>query len=857
MMNTKSKKEKVKKITYNNKNVGFSLEIPDNWMEVKKTSYKDLGINDNTLFIFVVDKFTSLTAVFSGFCKTRSFNKFFDKFVCDEKYKLIYKNEKEFNKVNVKQIIIENNDKKIMHSFCLINGMLINFTINVDVRNRLFDNKGFSSDTNVKVMNEVLKSINTFEPVNPPIYINDEKEETVENVEETAVIPIIVESKDEIAKKTAQIIIETDCKYKNILVPNFYVKYIYSKNNSNVMLSIVNNEVYFNGFDDCFRFIKVNKDLSQKIKEILDKAWETLTIMDCGYKNIESDSTVVIKIDEKYNLIDLNNENNNNELLKNIFKDIIAEIENYTDIDFRKYDIYPGLKEEMSSKLELSQENLEEINKMFEFTKNEKTTEEKIETASFEKEIEMIEEQNIQEANDNEVVPTIVESQEELDTNVGEIEENVEPVEITESEKVEEEKIENEVSTEEEPIEIEKDETNVIPLIVVPEINETEEISTTNDIYQKYQPNQESMEYDLSTFEEVYHNVDGHASFKFIFPQNSGVKNTRDFNVFDINDIDELVYRVFIFKCENIEKYELKLEDWMHKNIQSNNASIKAEYNHNTKNNLEIRTYIFENDKVYKVAYINGYLIAIATTNVPARLQFADIALDNVEIGEDSKEYIEAYDRKLNSIRILQAQGIPYIDELPIIESSYEVKGKTLIDIAKRAIVLCIACNFASDIIGNKKRRYLKESKKFFNKLLDNFNVKDVMTKDEKALFDKMDKNLAIQISWQFEGYAVLLWTLGLIDEIEFPDTLVDPDAVTTIVSSCETYSEFIGMCQLRDVNEVLDLADLTYRYNWYCVDSKINGEEPVMNSEVVMERHRALNWLLSEEDWDKVEINT
>ena len=235
----------------------------------------------------------------------------------------------------------------------------------------------------------------------------------------------------------------------------------------------------------------------------------------------------------------------------------------------------------------------------------------------------------------------------------------------------------------------------------------------------------------------------------------------------------------------------------------------------------------------------------------------ANIALDNVEIGDDSKSFVEASDRKRRSIELLRAQGIPYIEELPVIESSYEVTGKTLDQIAKRAIVLCIACNFASDILSNKKKRYLKDSKKFFLKLLDTFNVKDEMTKEEKELFDKMDKDLAIQISWQLEGYLILLWTLGLIDEIEFPDVLVDPDSVTSLVSSCDNYKEFIENCELRDVEDVLDLADLTYRYNWYCVESRINDDEPIINPEIVMERHRALNWLLSNEEWDKVEIET
>ena len=55
----------------------------------------------------------------------------------------------------------------------------------------------------------------------------------------------------------------------------------------------------------------------------------------------------------------------------------------------------------------------------------------------------------------------------------------------------------------------------------------------------------------------------------------------------------------------------------------------------------------------------------------------------------------------------------------------------------------------------------------------------------------------------------------------------------------------------------MLDLADLIYRYDWYCVDCESKGLEPSINSEVVIERHRAINWLLTNEEWDNVEINT
>ena len=96
-MNSKAKKQPKDTITYINKNVGFSVTIPDTWLEVRKSSYKDLGINENTLFAFAIDKFTIITAIFSGFCKKRNFNRFFDKVNLKNNFKIIKTGQKEYN----------------------------------------------------------------------------------------------------------------------------------------------------------------------------------------------------------------------------------------------------------------------------------------------------------------------------------------------------------------------------------------------------------------------------------------------------------------------------------------------------------------------------------------------------------------------------------------------------------------------------------------------------------------------------------------------------------------------------------------------------------------------------------------
>ena len=73
---------------------------------------------------------------------------------------------------------------------------------------------------------------------------------------------------------------------------------------------------------------------------------------------------------------------------------------------------------------------------------------------------------------------------------------------------------------------------------------------------------------------------------------------------------------------------------------------------------------------------------------------------------------------------------------------------------------------------------------------------------------------------------------------------------------------EMVAAAKLRDVSEILDEADLIYRYHWACVDARVNGSEPLQGLEesVVMERRAGLWWMLDidgQDDWDDVAMDT
>ena len=74
-----------------------------------------------------------------------------------------------------------------------------------------------------------------------------------------------------------------------------------------------------------------------------------------------------------------------------------------------------------------------------------------------------------------------------------------------------------------------------------------------------------------------------------------------------------------------------------------------------------------------------------------------------------------------------------------------------------------------------------------------------------------------------------------------------------------ESISALLEQARPRGGDELLCAADLTYRLDWACVDARIHGLPAPggMDGGVVMERHKALNWLVCGDDWAEVDIST
>lgn len=211
----------------------------------------------------------------------------------------------------------------------------------------------------------------------------------------------------------------------------------------------------------------------------------------------------------------------------------------------------------------------------------------------------------------------------------------------------------------------------------------------------------------------------------------------------------------------------------------------------------------------------------------------------------------ESVARKNRSIARLKEEGVPVLPSLPVIADSARAKIRPTDEIARRAIAVCLAALKAEraddTLVENLVKKY--KAKKFF-------------TGQEAAFMDTYappngDRDKFI---WRYEALVVLMWSLGYLDSLDRPDHTCDVRR-TVAALSVRTTEQLIADAKPRSAAEILDEADLIYRYHWAVADARRQRKDAPagLDRGVVQQRHHALNWLISHWDqpWDSVVTDT
>lgn len=207
-------------------------------------------------------------------------------------------------------------------------------------------------------------------------------------------------------------------------------------------------------------------------------------------------------------------------------------------------------------------------------------------------------------------------------------------------------------------------------------------------------------------------------------------------------------------------------------------------------------------------------------------------------------------ERKKKSEQFLQEKGIMININLPFIDSEAEVNLRTKEEIIERVYALALIAALGEGVPRDQLERVknglpINELSPYETHLY----TKGDLTPHEKAI-----------ATWRYESMNLLLWALGYVTPLGYPDTICDVGTIVGLVIH-RNRQEFEAGAALKSKAEILDELDKTYRMNWACVQARLTGGEPGggIHAGIVYERHYALNWLTRYQAyaWDDVSTDT
>ncbi|MCL2148652.1 MAG: DUF4272 domain-containing protein [Methanomassiliicoccaceae archaeon] len=215
--------------------------------------------------------------------------------------------------------------------------------------------------------------------------------------------------------------------------------------------------------------------------------------------------------------------------------------------------------------------------------------------------------------------------------------------------------------------------------------------------------------------------------------------------------------------------------------------------------------------------------------------------------------------RRERSIAALEEKGIPYLPQLPAAKGAGLRQPE---EIAQRLLAMFGVCVYCEARVGGET---WEESQKYLRKIDRILGGLDGrLTARERAFLavKKPEQRDLANFGWRYECCHVLMWALGLRDGLGYPDRTCDVSGMGGVIWKLGSLAELMGRVRPRTEEEALDAADLILRYDWACVDARVNRlEAPAgLDDGVVVEWHHALNWLIGwggGADWEDVKTHT
>jgi hypothetical protein len=209
----------------------------------------------------------------------------------------------------------------------------------------------------------------------------------------------------------------------------------------------------------------------------------------------------------------------------------------------------------------------------------------------------------------------------------------------------------------------------------------------------------------------------------------------------------------------------------------------------------------------------------------------------------------EAKSRKEGSLKRLSDEKVPFIKHLHVIADSTEATLRPIEPIAQRLFALVLIAEKAEGMTLADYEAHVAH-----------YGLREAVSADEWAFAHTDDpiKQDIIKFSQRFEGAWVLAWALGYVDALGRPDAFCDVAFLRELLTK-HTVASCVQHAKLKGLHTLLDETDLIFRYHWAVNDAELYGTRipAKLIPAVTYERHYALRWLMSGDDWDIVNTDT
>lgn len=208
----------------------------------------------------------------------------------------------------------------------------------------------------------------------------------------------------------------------------------------------------------------------------------------------------------------------------------------------------------------------------------------------------------------------------------------------------------------------------------------------------------------------------------------------------------------------------------------------------------------------------------------------------------------EARERKYRSEAILRNEGVHINLFLPVIETEAEIKLRTKEEVAHRIMALLAVAVKGEGLEQPQVEEFIAE-----------YGISDHFTPEERSFIEgPSDEATSARFSWRYEAVWTLLWSLSFVKKLAKPVAQCDAAQGMWFLHT-RTAEKFMADARLRTPKEILDQADLIYRYDWAAVDARVNGRQAEINGEITVERHHAILWLIGRDGdkWDDIRTDT